>query len=210
MKHKFTIIGPAIIVLASICFFQPLIGAEEEESKASEKSSEKASEEKKSETKSSEDKKSETKAKEKSAKSSLSAADKKFVENAAKGGMMEVEMGKMASKRAQSNHVKQFAARMVADHSKANSELKSIASKKGIKLPAESHSGAFSTDANYMAQMVKDHEKTLAEFEKQAKNGSDADLKQFADKTSKVISQHLAEARSISKNLKRERSNLTR
>ncbi|HJT82613.1 MAG TPA: DUF4142 domain-containing protein [Chthoniobacterales bacterium] len=206
MKHKFTIIVPAIVALASICFLQPVVGAEEEEATASESPS---AETAKSEKKSSETKSSETKtAKEK--KSSLSAADKKFVENAAKGGMMEVAMGRMAAQRAHNNDVKQFGSRMVTDHSKANNELKSIAARKGISLPAEPKPHAFSTDANYMAMMVKDHQKDLAEFQNQAKNGSDPDLKRFADKTSKVISAHLSEAQRINKALKRERSNLAR
>ena len=123
---------------------------------------------------------------------------------------MEVAMGRAASSRAQNNDVKQFAARMVADHSKANKELKSIASKKGLTLPSEEPSANFKTDADYMQMMVKDHEKVLAEFQQEAKSGSDPDLKKFADTTSKTVSQHLSMARQISKNLKRERSNLTR
>ena len=205
MKQKFKIFVSGIVALAAVCCLQPVIAAEEEESKTAESSSEtKSPEPKSSETKSSETKT----AKEK--KSNLSAADKKFVENAAKGGMMEVAMGKMAAQRANNSDVKQFGSRMVTDHSKANSELKSIASKKGIKLPDEPKPHAFSTDANYMAMMVKDHEKDLAEFEKEAKNGSDPDLKRFADKTAKVVSGHLAEARRINKELKRNKSSIAR
>src|SRR4051812_10606067 len=114
MKNKFTIIIPAAIALASICFFQPVIGAEEEG---------KTSDTTTSGTKSSDTKSAEKKPKEKTAKSNLSAADKKFVENAAKGGMMEVAMGRTAAQRGQNNDVKQFGARMVADHTKANNEL---------------------------------------------------------------------------------------
>ena len=61
-----------------------------------------------------------------------------------------------------------------------------------------------------MKMMVNDHEKDLAEFQKEAQNGSDPDLKKFAEKTSKVISEHLAMARDINKKLKHETSNLTR
>src|SRR5438094_9266455 len=64
--------------------------------------------------------------------SSVSAKDKIFMKKAAKGGMMEVAMGKMAEQNAQSEDVKSFGKRMVTDHSKANDELKSIASKKGF------------------------------------------------------------------------------
>jgi len=67
--------------------------------------------------------------------SSLSVKDKTFMRKAAKGGMMEVAMGRLAAQNAQSDDVKSFGKRMVTDHSKANDELKSIAAKKGVKLP---------------------------------------------------------------------------
>ena len=70
--------------------------------------------------------------------SSLSEKDKTFMKKAAKGGMMEVAMGKVAEQNAQSDDVKSFGKRMVTDHSKANDELKSIASKKGFNSRAKS------------------------------------------------------------------------
>src|SRR5256885_1591648 len=66
----------------------------------------------------------------------LSAADKAFMMNAAKGGMMEVEGGKLAAQNAQNADVKKFGNRMVTDHSKANSELMPFAKEAGASLPA--------------------------------------------------------------------------
>ena len=63
------------------------------------------------------------------------------MKKAAKGGMMEVTMGQVAEQKAQSDDVKSFGKRMVTDHSKANDELKSIASKKGVQLPSKEHTG---------------------------------------------------------------------
>jgi len=59
-----------------------------------------------------------------SSSSQLSAKDKAFIMKAAKGGMQEVELGQMVSEKAQSDDVKQFAKRMVDDHTKANEELR--------------------------------------------------------------------------------------
>src|SRR5207247_1484020 len=117
----------------------------------------------------------------------LSAKDKIFMKKAAKGGMMEVTMGKMAEQNAQSDDVKSFGKRMVTDHSKANDELKSIASKKGVQLPSKEHSGKWTSDKTYMDMMIKDHEKDLAEFKEEANNSSDPGLKKFADDTEKKI-----------------------
>ena len=120
-----------------------------------------------------------------------SAKDKTFMTKAAKGGMMEVAMGKLAEQNGQSDDVKSFGKRMVTDHSKANDELKSIAQQKGIKLPTKEPSEKWSSDKAYMNMMVKDHEKDLAEFQAEAKDGSDPDVKNFADKTAKVVQEHL-------------------
>jgi putative membrane protein len=122
--------------------------------------------------------------------SSLSAKDKTFMHKAAKGGMMEVAMGKLAEQNGMSDDVKSFGKRMVTDHSKANDELKSIAEKKGVKLSSKEPSEKWSSDKAYIDMMVKDHEKDLAEFQEEAKNGSDADVKKFAEDTAKVVQEH--------------------
>jgi putative membrane protein len=134
--------------------------------------------------------------------SSLSAKDKTFMKKAAKGGMMEVVMGQMAEQKAQSDDVKTFGKRMVTDHSKANDELKSIASKKGVQLPSKEHSGKWTSDKAYMDMMVKDHEKDLAEFKEEAAGGSDPDVKKFADDTAKMVQEHLDLAKETQGKLK--------
>jgi putative membrane protein len=126
-----------------------------------------------------------------SAAGTLTAKDKAFMRKAAKGGMMEVAMGKMAGEKGQSEDVKAFGKRMVVDHSKANDELMALAEKKGVKLPAEKPAKEWTSDKDYMSMMVKDHEKDLAEFQNEASNGSDPDLKKFAERTAKVVQKHL-------------------
>ena len=134
--------------------------------------------------------------------SSLSVKDKTFMKKAARGGMMEVAMGRLAEQNAKSEDVKSFGKRMVTDHSKANDELKSIAEKKGVKLPTKEHSSKWSSDKAYMEMMVKDHKKDLAEFREEAKTGSDPDVKKFAEDTAKVVQEHLDLAKETQGKLK--------
>ena len=61
--------------------------------------------------------------------------------NAAKGGMMEVEWGKLAAQSGQNADVKKFGNRMVTDHSKANSELMALAKEEGVALPGAKSPG---------------------------------------------------------------------
>lgn len=137
-----------------------------------------------------------------STKKPLSSQDKTFMMNAAKGGMMEVEMGKMAAQNAQNADVKKFGNRMVADHSKANNELMALAKEEGVSLPAAKSAGKWKSDKAYMDDMVKDHEKDLAEFQKEASQGTDPDLKKFAEKGAKMVSSHLQMAKSIQSKVK--------
>jgi len=132
----------------------------------------------------------------------LSSADKAFIQDAAKGGMMEVAMGRVAEQNATDSEVKNFGGRMVKDHGKANDELKTLAKEENVQLPAEKQPGKWKSDKDYMGQMVKDHEKDLAAFEKEAKEGSDPDVKSLASRTSEVVRKHLEMAKKIDSKLK--------
>ena len=134
--------------------------------------------------------------------SKLSAADKTFMMNAAKGGMMEVEMGKQAAQSAQNADVKKFGNRMVTDHSKANSELMALAKEEGVTLPGAKAPGKWKSDKDYMENMVKDHQQDLAEFQKEAQGGTDPDVKAFAAKGAKMVSAHLKMAQETQGKLK--------
>lgn len=132
-----------------------------------------------------------------------SSPDHAFVEKAAMGGMVEVELGKLAQQKAASDDVKKFGARMEQDHAKASEELKQVASSKGIQLPASldkkhqadvdrfSKMSGAQFDRAYMDHMVDDHKKDVADFKKEASSGKDADVKSFASKTLPTLQEHL-------------------
>jgi putative membrane protein len=138
----------------------------------------------------------------------LASGDKKFVEKAVGGSMLEVQLGQMAQQKASNEQVKQFGAKMAEDHAKAGDELKQIATAKGVQVPAsvdKSHqkdvqkleklSGA-QFDREYMKMMVADHKNDVGEFQKQAKSGKDAELKSFAAKTLPTLQEHMKMAQS--------------
>jgi putative membrane protein len=134
--------------------------------------------------------------------SSVTTKDKTFMKKAARGGMMEVAMGRMAEQKGQSDDVKSFGKRMVTDHGKANDELKKIAAQKNVKLPAKEPTVSWSSDKAYIDMMVKDHEKDLAEFKEEANSGNDPDVKKFAEDTAKMVQEHLDLAKQTQSKLK--------
>jgi putative membrane protein len=145
----------------------------------------------------------------KKAEGKLSGNDRHFVTTAAEDGMTEVELGKIAQQNASSAEVKQFGQRMVDDHSKANQELEGIVTKLGMTSPKSPNSKQqgdikkFSKltgekfDREYAEDMVKDHEKAVSLFEKQAKSGDSPELKDFASKTLPTLQEHLKMARAL-------------
>ena len=125
-----------------------------------------------------------------------------FVREAADGGMAEVALGKMAVAQAESPDVKQFGQRMVDDHSKANQELTTLASQKGISAPTEPSAKHKATidrlsklsgaefDRAYMQEMVNDHDHAVTTFRTFSERGDDPELKQFAEKTLPTLQDH--------------------
>ena len=140
--------------------------------------------------------------------------DVDFAVKAADGGMLEVELGKLALQNAASPRVKDFGQMMVDDHSKANAQLKQTAMQKNITLPAAmsdkcqkmyadlSKKKGKDFDKAYMSAMVDDHKDDVDEFKKEADNGKDADLKSWAAGKVPVLQHHLDVAQNVKDSIK--------
>ena len=162
---------------------------------------------------------------------SLPGTDKSFVEHMSADGIAEVRLGQLAAQRASNAEVKKFAQRMVADHSKANDELKPIAAKLNAELPTamdDEHqdlhdklskmSGA-EFDREYMNAMVEGHEDVANQLERKANDrvgdrgvgttgtakgaaaDTDAAVTAWASKTLPAVRQHLESAKQIQQKL---------
>jgi putative membrane protein len=141
--------------------------------------------------------------------------DAEYAVMAANGGMLEVELGKLAQTKATSPKVVEFAKMMVEDHSKANKELMGIAGAKFITLPAildnkkQKDYDDFAKmdkkdfDKAYTDYMVKDHKEDIDEFKKEAQDGKDAELKAFAAKHVPILEHHLQAAQAASDAVKK-------
>jgi putative membrane protein len=144
----------------------------------------------------------------------LSSSDYKFVSEAAAGGMAEVQLGQIARDRATDPAVKEFADKMVKDHSQADQQLSQLASQKGATLPTDipaaekretdrllKLSGA-EFDRAYMKHMLRDHKTDVKEFERESKSAADPDVQSWASKTLPTLQDHLKMAEDIDANVK--------
>lgn len=146
--------------------------------------------------------------------SSVDPADQDFMTKVAQGSMAEASLGQMASSKATNPDVKTFADRMVTDHTKLNDELKQLAQTKGVTLPADvdqaskdaadklSKESGKEFDKSYIGAMVTGHEKVVAAFEKEAKDGKDPDLKTWVTNSLPTIKDHLKMAKETKSKLK--------
>ncbi len=142
------------------------------------------------------------------------ADDKKFVKDAALGGLTEVELGKVATQKASDPKVKEFAQKMVDDHTKANGDLKQAASKSNIQIPDALDSKHQSRidklsklsgqefDKAYIKDQLKDHQTDVREFQQESQNGSDPNVKTFASSTLPVLQHHLEMVKDLNKDEK--------
>ncbi|MCX6216264.1 DUF4142 domain-containing protein [Spirosoma sp.] len=137
-----------------------------------------------------------------------------FAVKAATGGMMEVELGRMAQEKAQSQDVKEFGAMMVTDHSKANDELKTIAATHNITLPTtlgedeQKHVNDMAKltgaefDKKYVSMMVDDHKEDIDLFKKAADDEkTNPAVKEFATKTLPTLQKHMDRISAIDKKI---------
>ncbi|MES2980151.1 MAG: DUF4142 domain-containing protein [Pseudomonadota bacterium] len=140
----------------------------------------------------------------------VAAADKAFINKAAGSGLFEVEVSKLAADKASSPDVKRYASMLVDEHTKANSELTSLASSKGVtpptSMPADkrrivdrlSRQTGSAFDKEYMQSVgIKAHQEDVKLFQNASRSAKDAEVKSFAAKTLPSLQQHLAEAQKM-------------
>lgn len=137
----------------------------------------------------------------------MSAQD--FVNEAASGGLFEVQSSQIALEQAQRDDIRSFAQQMVADHTAANNELVTAAGDLGLTVPEEiagtpaelmsavqdAEGEAF--DATYMEAQLAAHEAAVELFRTYAENGDEERLVQFAQSALPTLESHLEMAQGI-------------
>jgi putative membrane protein len=137
--------------------------------------------------------------------------DEAFVRAAARGGLSEIKLGKLAMDQGSNETVKAFGTRMVAEHTKAGDDLKEAAKEENIGLPTDltakdqatydrlSKLSGAEFDQAYAQDMVKDHQQDLRDFQREANHGNDDVVRGFASETVPMIQQHLDQAKEMLK-----------
>jgi putative membrane protein len=139
------------------------------------------------------------------------SADKKdetFIRDAIEGNLAEVEMGKLAQDKGQSDAVKSFGQMLVTDHGNANQAATSVANQIGVTPPTEpnkvqkamhdklSKLSGNAFDKQFATEMVSDHKKDIQKYQQAAKKKNDP-VGDYANQTLPTLQKHLQTAQSL-------------
>jgi len=144
--------------------------------------------------------------------STFSRADNKILMDLAQANMVEIESGRLAQTRSQSEQVKNFAQRMIDDHTKAQAEVQQLADARNIALPKKlglmnrarvNRLGGLSGEAFDRAYMeraaVAEHKKTHDMLRQAETRAKDPELKDLVARTLPIVDQHLTAAQQLHK-----------
>lgn len=137
-------------------------------------------------------------------------ADTTYVTKAAAAGLLEVQASQVAITRASNPDVRAFAQRMVKDHTTVGDELKTLAGKKGITVPATLPSDERAKldklntlegakfDRTYADEVgVKAHKEAVSLFDHASKSAKDPDIKAFFTQNLPTLREHLQMAEQL-------------
>lgn len=139
--------------------------------------------------------------------SALALVDQNFLTTAAASGLLEVAAARAAASKASNPEVQTFAGTLLRDHTAANAELRALAARKNVNLPTEIGAGQTPTlealtnasgpefDRQFLQTMgLSEHQSAISLFERAAREGKDADVRAYAEKTLPKLREHLATA----------------
>lgn len=150
----------------------------------------------------------------------VSAEDKHFMKEAMEGDMAEIQLAKLAQQKASSDQVKQFAQRMIDDHTKLDSQMKPMAQQFGVEAPTEidakhkavegrlQNLSGEQFDQEYMKAMVSDHRQDDQAFMREETSASSPELKSAVTQAEPIIAEHLRMAQDVEKSLKGKASSM--
>ena len=137
-------------------------------------------------------------------------------------------MARLGEQKASNAGVKTFAQKLATDHTKALSELETVARGKSVTIPSEYTANSSTAtrsatqtssqsadekrlsglsgaefDRAFVKQMVDDHQKAISAFEREEKATQDSAIRNYINMTLPTLRSHLSEAQNLEKTLGR-------
>lgn len=132
-----------------------------------------------------------------------SPSDLQLANKLSEANVVEIELGKMVVQKSKNTAVKQFAQRMIDDHSALQGQLKQWADTHHVTLSERSNADTHSMksklsrlsgdefDKRYIQDMLQDHQKDTAELQSYLTTTPQSPLKPLISKTLPILENHL-------------------
>lgn len=136
-----------------------------------------------------------------------------LLNTAAKAHVTEIALGKLATERASSSHVKEFAAKITAEHQHAKEDVQQLATIEGIPLAmaiSEYHLETMHRltdlsgqhfDTAYLATVLEDHDAQIQALNREARDLSTPEAAKWAADHLPLLRAHVEEARRLASSL---------
>jgi putative membrane protein len=134
----------------------------------------------------------------------------RFITEAARANESEIALAQAGAQKAENADLKSFCQTMQQDHTLANNELQPLAQKYGVTLEqtrsTEREANKFEKetpgpklDQKLATEFLKDHQKTIAEFEKVSTKVTEPDVKQYIDTMLPKLRDHFQKAQTVAR-----------
>jgi putative membrane protein len=139
---------------------------------------------------------------------------REFLYKAQQGNNSEIMLGRLAAERARNPAVREYGQTLVSEHRQARDEVRALGSKFGMRPNRDPSPEAIEArerlitlngrrfDREFIRHMVEDHEKDIAEFREEAREGH-GEVSELARRHLPTLRHHLEMARALDN----ERSN---
>lgn len=143
----------------------------------------------------------------------MNAMDKQFVRKVAQGNLAEIQTSRLALKKSSNKRVQMIASMLIREHGVAQKDLKAVAQLHTVSLPAQTdpmHKAEYrrlsrlsgtAFDKAYMKGQVRDHNATVALFNKELANGNETHVRSYAAKYLPGIQNHTGMIHNVASNL---------
>lgn len=135
--------------------------------------------------------------------------ERDFAEKLTRIGMDDTAISQVAIERTSNPRVRSFAEKLIGEHRRINAEITALAAVKGVVLPAKDNIAekwtkrdASDFDVEYLKKIISDHEDAVKLYQKQAREGEDAELVAFARKNLSAVQHHLEQALDLQRSMK--------
>lgn len=137
-------------------------------------------------------------------------ATTRFIKEAARANEMEINLAQAGVQKAENADLKSFCQTMQQDHTQANTELQPLAQKYGVNIEQtrstereanrlEKETTGAKLDQKLATEFLKDHQKTIAEFEKASNQVTESDVKEYIDKMLPKLREHFQHAETVAR-----------